>query len=243
MQNGLPQRGYISVEELKQHLESQDVEGLHQIVDQYDQEVEPSPSVSQSQKSDSADELAHNNNGENEAVSLAMNQSSAEELKVENNDQDNSSEASVMGYNPFNEINRLIRSLTPNRVNNDRIQGGGDRGQRYTMGNNRRPAVSDSESESEGTTIRFERTIRVSIDAPNADLLTEDQFQQLERIFEQAFNFSQFMSNFLQNFSQIDQILGDGLQGMTIQNGDPAQIVPTQEAIDALPEVEISRQH
>ena len=149
----------------------------------------------------------------------------------------------------LNRDSRLHRSVTPHRINFDNsLEQPQPVANRYTMGHAVEQEIEEieedeeSESERSATTIRFERTISVSIEAPNAELLTQEQFSRLEQIFDDAFDFNRFMRNFLDNFPRMEELLRRELSNLNLNERTRA-ITPSAESISQLPEVEISRRH
>lgn len=99
----------------------------------------------------------------------------------------------------------------------------------------------ESESNDENSTIRFERVISVSIQAPSLGLISGEQFRRLERIFDNAFNFDHFIQNFLDNFQRTEELLANEISALNFGRAieEEKTQTPTQEAINQLPEVEI----
>jgi len=114
------------------------------------------------------------------------------------------------------------------------------------MGHNINNEIQEAEDESDSadaTTIKFERTISVSIDVADAEVLDEEQFRRLERIFEDAFDFNSFMSNFLENFPRMEELLENEISQLNLDEVSEVVEVPTQEAIDGLPQIRVTRRH
>jgi hypothetical protein len=104
--------------------------------------------------------------------------------------------------------------------------------------------IEESEDESQSndvnSTIRFERVISVSIQAPALGLISGEQFNRLERIFDNAFNFDIFIQNFLENFQRTEELLANELSELTFGREEEEKTpIPSQEAVAQLPEVEI----
>lgn len=135
--------------------------------------------------------------------------------------------------------------MTPNRLFFDSgVEVGEVNGHRYTLQHDVRHQADDTESEEEvksPTTIRFKRTITVSIDAPRAELLTIEQFDRLERIFDDAFNFRNFMANFMDNFPRMEEMLQNELDRFNLNDSESNGL--SLEAIAQLPEVIITERH
>ncbi|CAI2372531.1 unnamed protein product [Moneuplotes crassus] len=243
-----PIREHISIQTLSDHLENKDYDGLKQYVVDYELNKENLTESENDNLCERKSEESSEDNNDKNNESFGIDPASLESFEASHNHEESSNQShesqNILPYNinPFGELNRLIRTITPNRIDENRIERRQETQQRYTFGNNWvLDENSENESESDGTTLRFERTIAVSIDAPNAELLSQDQFLRLQEIFEEAFDFQNFVTNFSQSFSRIDQILENELGNMSI-NAQNRQ-VPTQEAIDELPQVTLSKRH
>ena len=99
---------------------------------------------------------------------------------------------------------------------------------------------SSSGSENENT-LRFERTISVSIETPYTQYLDSQQLGVLSQIFEDSFDFERFMHNFLQNFPSEEELLQNRMNRINLSQ---SQQTPAQEQyIESLPIVNIQKPH
>ena len=99
---------------------------------------------------------------------------------------------------------------------------------------------SSSGSENENT-LRFERTISVSIETPYTQYLDSQQLGVLSQIFEDSFDFERFMHNFLQNFPSEEELLQNRMNRIDLSQ---TQQTPAQEQyIESLPIVNIQKPH
>lgn len=174
-------------------------------------------------------------------------QSQEVEEESEPQAQNNLPEVSDENLNIISPIgmNNLIRSVSPNRSNyqHSLIPNQNRISNQYTSFHTLSESVEEEfDEDASGSSIRFERIISVSIDAPNIGLLSIEQIGMLENIFDIAFDFENFMRNFLENFPRMEQLLERELGNLSIQDRDLNRS-PSQRAIENLPNVEINRGH